>query len=66
MKGYGLAALAPLATVYPSLLQVEQVTQMYQVGEQRPSLRQTVRSNSQSLISKACLNGLRSFPSFCS
>ena len=46
MKGYDLDKLAPLATVYPSPLQVEQMTQVYQVGEQRPSLRRTFRSNS--------------------
>ena len=66
MKGYGLAALAPMATVYSQPLQVVQVTQASQIVERRPSLRRTFRSNSPSSIPKTCLNGLRSFLSFCS
>ena len=42
------------------------MTQVYQEGERRPSLRRTFRSNSPSSIPKTCLSGLRSFPSFCS
>ena len=60
MKSYGLVALAPLATTHPSTLQVEQVTQFYQVGEQRPSPPRTVRLNSLILIPKTCPSGLTS------
>ena len=49
----------------PHHFQVIQVTQASHVGERRPSLPRTFRSNSPSLIPKTCLNGLRSFLSFC-
>ena len=44
----------------PQPLHVEQVTKVYQVGEQRSWLRRSLRSNSLSLISKTCLSELRS------
>ena len=66
MKGYGLGALALLATVYRAPPSGATGDPGVQVGERRPSLRRTFRWNSPSSISKTCMNGLRSFPSFCS
>ena len=52
MKRYGLAALAPLPLHTPHPLHVEQVTQVYHVGERRPSPRRVFRLKSQSWIGK--------------
>ena len=43
MKSYGLAALPPLAITHPHPLQLEQVTHVHQVGEQRLSTQHTVQ-----------------------
>ena len=59
MEGYGQAALS---TPHPP--QVEKVTLVYQVGEQRASPQRIFRSSFLSLILKPCLNGRKSFRSF--
>ena len=64
MKGYGLAALAPLATLYPSPPSGGTGDPVVPGRGTKAIARQTFTFFSPSSISKTCLNGARSFLSF--